>query len=283
MTAAANYASAFVQVEQPKYIQHQNANRASMDPLGLGNSPDLELFDFLEDLNTDGWFFESQGQQQQQQQQQQQHNQVHHEQPVAKVVETRPSFGGKRSYSALTDCTDASPSNSPASRTSIVSYNSAWSQKSEVSDVGTEITVEHGGRSNSRMTAMEIFHNFTKWYSDENGNLYVDATGIISRDCYEQWLASRKKLPARPEETFRKSILCHCTSSDGGSAPFPPEVEYALLKLLRQPGKVWPCFQGQVDKNGKPVNIGQKGLRATGYHEKKAAAAQQNTSKRKCM
>lgn len=274
MTAAANFARNLVsaQVEQPKHIQHQSGTRTTTDPLGLTNPPDLELFDFLEGLNTDGWFFESQGQQQ---------RQLQNEHPIVVKSETQPSFGGKRSYSSLTDRTDVSPS-SRASSTTMASYTSAYSQKSEVSEAGTEITVGHS-RPNGRMTAMEIFHNFTKWYSDEFGTLYVDASGIISRACYEQWLSSRKKLPARPEETFRKSILCHCTSSDGGSAPFPPEVEYALLKLLRQPGRVWPCFQGQVDKNGKPVNIGQKGLRATGYHEKKAAAAQQNAAKRKCM
>merc|ERR1712070_1111902 len=122
-----------------------------------------ELFDFLEGLNTDGWFFESQGQQQ---------RQLQNEHPIVVKSETQPSFGGKRSYSSLTNRTD-------------------------VSEAGTEITVGHS-RPNGRMTAMEIFHNFTKWYSDEFGTLYVDASGIISRACYEQWLSSRKKLPARP-------------------------------------------------------------------------------------
>jgi len=243
---------------------YSNIMRSSQDPLGLNNTPDLELFDFLEDLNTDGWFFESnRGQLQRRAQQQPQ-------------LETKPhgqrTIGSKRNYSSMSDATDFSPNSSPASHTSLATYGSAWSNTSQVSEAGTEVTIEHT-RPNGRMTAMEIFHNFTKWYTDEKGNLYVDASGIISRECYELWLASRKKMPSRPEETFRKSILCHCTSSDGGSAPFPPEVEYALLKLLRQPGKVWPCFEGQVDKNGKPVNIGQKGLRATGYHEKKAASA----------
>jgi hypothetical protein len=217
--------------------------------------PDTELYSFLEDLGTASWFDVKPEPQQ--------------------YYAQAPKAYNKRSYSAASDATDATEYHFTPQ---LSTYDSS------ISEVSTCTNSPMPGRTfvqNGRLTAMEIFHEFTEYYKDESGNLYVDASGIISRECYERWLSSRKKTPSRPEETFRKSILCHCTSSDGGSAPFSPEVEAALLKILRQPGKVWPCFQGKLDKHGKPIRIGLKGLRATGYHEKKQEKEQSQAKKRR--
>lgn len=239
----------------------------------LDESPDTELFSFFEDLGSSAW------------------NWGEEVAPAApwlqdtepacylKPAETK-TIGHKRSFSAASDATELAEFPSPSH--SLSSYESCNSTIS-MSSICTNSPHEDSGagKPEGRMTAMEIFHEFTHYYKDEHGNLFVDASGIISRECYEKWLASRKQVPARPEETFRKSILCHCTSSDGGSAPFAPEVEAALLTILRQPGKVWPCFQGQLDKHGKPIRIGLKGLRATGYHEKKSTDGSEASKKRR--
>jgi hypothetical protein len=116
-------------------------------------------------------------------------------------------------------------------------------------------------------TSMSIFLDFTKRDSETQ---QVDPSGIISRDCYTRWLDTRRSKPIRPEETFRKAILCHLTCTDGGSQPFPEEVEAALLTMLREGGKVWPCFKGsKYERTGETVKIGIKGLRCKGYHERK--------------
>lgn len=121
-------------------------------------------------------------------------------------------------------------------------------------------------RRRTRMsTSLNTFLSFVKKFQDGT----IDCTGIISKPCYEAWLKTRKNVPLRPEETFRKSILSHITCTDGGSQPFPAEVEKALLKLLRRGGEVWPCFRDKKDNKGMLLKIGIKGLRCQGYHETK--------------
>lgn len=146
---------------------------------------------------------------------------------------------------------------------------------------GDETVGSHKSLNRGQRTAMEVFQEFTKVYADRaTGHQVVDVRSIISRECYEAWLESRKQMPVRPEECFRKCILAHITATDGGSAPFPEPVETALLDLLRQRGAPWPCFQGCKDKKGNPMNIGHKGLRASGYHEKRREEERAN---RLCM
>ncbi|GBG25772.1 Hypothetical Protein FCC1311_019912 [Hondaea fermentalgiana] len=116
----------------------------------------------------------------------------------------------------------------------------------------------------TKITAMSIFMKHVRFTDDG-----IDASGIISRACFEDWLQSREKMPLRPEECYRKSLLCHLTCSDGGSCPFTPEVEAAVLQLLRKSGQIWPAFQNRVNAEGRIINIGIKGLRCLGFHERK--------------
>mmetsp|Transcript_12208 Transcript_12208/g.26998 ORF Transcript_12208/g.26998 Transcript_12208/m.26998 type:complete len:223 (+) Transcript_12208:189-857(+) len=118
-------------------------------------------------------------------------------------------------------------------------------------------------RSSKGPTAMEIFLKYIVVH--DSGT--VDCSGLISKKCYREWLMTRRKVPVRPEETFRKAILQHITCTDGGSNPFPAHIEKELLEMLRTYARVWPCFEGSLDKNGQPIKIGVKGLRAQGYHE----------------
>jgi hypothetical protein len=125
--------------------------------------------------------------------------------------------------------------------------------------------------SNKGPTAMEIFLKYIEVKeTGKNKTPEVDCSGLISKDCYDEWLITRRKVPVRPEETFRKAILQHITCTDGGSNPFPAHIEKPLLEMLRNYADVWPCFLEKTDKNGLPIKIGVKGLRAQGFHEKKS-------------
>mmetsp|Transcript_5567 Transcript_5567/g.8649 ORF Transcript_5567/g.8649 Transcript_5567/m.8649 type:complete len:238 (+) Transcript_5567:22-735(+) len=124
------------------------------------------------------------------------------------------------------------------------------------------------------ITSLEVFTSFVHVYIDHNGNRVVDCSQILSRDCFEKWLQTRTVYPSHPEECFRKSIISHITCSDGGSSPFPKEVEKGLLEIARR-REVWACFRGGIDSvTGKPIKIGIKGLRSLGFHEKKCLERQ---------
>jgi hypothetical protein len=175
-----------------------------------------------------------------------------------------------------------SPSGSVKRLHSAMSDETAGSNKSlnRGMSSGDETVSSNKSLNRGMRTAMEVFQQFTRVYVDSwSGHQVVDVRDMISRECYEAWLESRKQTPLRPEECFRKCILAHLTATDGGSAPFPEPVETALLDLLRQ-RKPWPCFQGYKDKKGNPMNIGHKGLRATGYHEKRR---EEELAMRQCM
>ena len=45
--------------------------------------------------------------------------------------------------------------------------------------------------------------------------LALDASGIISKDCFREWKESRSVVPAEPEKTFQRILTAHVTASDG--------------------------------------------------------------------
>lgn len=242
-------------------------------------SEDAELVSFLDTLNEDGYFFyENQQQENHQPQPQPQplryygHNLPPSDAPddLAKYADDVfnlcrieplnevPSFSTgshkleNRRFSGISCYSDKT----------INSYDSSLTTTTTTT-IAAPVTV-----TNKNPTAMEIFSAFIRRSYNEHGEQVVDVSGLVSRPCYEAWLASRKRVPNKPEECFRKSLLAHISCSDGGSASFSPEVEAALLVMLRKPGKVWPCFAGRKDKNGKKLLLGIKGLRAIGFHER---------------
>lgn len=87
----------------------------------------------------------------------------------------------------------------------------------------------------------------------------LDVSGIISKQCFNEWLQTKAKRPQFPEHAFRKIVSGHCRG-DLGLAPFAPVVEKAVLKLLRQK-KVWPCFADTK------FRIGIRGFQKKGYWE----------------
>jgi len=71
---------------------------------------------------------------------------------------------------------------------------------------------------------------------------------------------TRKDIPTNPAKRFQRTLTAHLTAADG-RAPFEPEEEAAILSVLRQKRK-WPAFEGM------DFNIGSKGFRSMGFHEK---------------
>jgi len=111
-------------------------------------------------------------------------------------------------------------------------------------------------RAVRELSSYSVFSMFIKY--DEHSN--CDATGIVSKECYEKWIASRRKLPKFPEKAFRRALTAHLRGVDG-RRPFEPQVEASLLGELRKK-KVWNCFEGI-----KNCKIGVHGFPSSGYHE----------------
>ena len=123
-------------------------------------------------------------------------------------------------------------------------------------------------RPSGENSSLDIFLAFCQYFRDStNPNfVFVDASAILSRACFEQWLSTRQKSLKKPEESFRKTVTAHAQGTDGRK-PFPPEVERSLLVELRQQ-QVWDCFRNRTFDNGERMNIGLQGFRGYGYHEK---------------
>eukprot|EP00516_Mucochytrium_quahogii_P005044 CAMPEP_0203756578 /NCGR_PEP_ID=MMETSP0098-20131031/9834_1 /ASSEMBLY_ACC=CAM_ASM_000208 /TAXON_ID=96639 /ORGANISM=" , Strain NY0313808BC1" /LENGTH=535 /DNA_ID=CAMNT_0050648513 /DNA_START=266 /DNA_END=1873 /DNA_ORIENTATION=- len=115
-------------------------------------------------------------------------------------------------------------------------------------------------------SSLDVFLAHCKYFKDSNSHQkYVDASGILSNACYDEWILTRKKALKKPEESFRKTVTAHCTGTDGRKA-FPALVEKSLLVELRKQ-KVWPCFEKRFHANGEKINIGLQGFRGSGHNE----------------
>jgi len=107
-------------------------------------------------------------------------------------------------------------------------------------------------------TSLLVFKRFINRTAEN----HVDATGVFSPECYEEWLKTRQKIPKRPEESFRRALTAHVRGSDNRS-PFTMEEESALLDILRNTN----AFASSFRSTG--VKIGKYGFRGLGYHEQK--------------
>ncbi|KAH9254051.1 hypothetical protein BASA81_007926 [Batrachochytrium salamandrivorans] len=105
-------------------------------------------------------------------------------------------------------------------------------------------------------TSLQIFRAFISRRSDDS----LDASGVISRECFEAWRKSRKGQITNAERQFQRALSAHLAALDG-RLPFSVEEEQAVLLQVRK-REVWPCFKS----NGSVV--GSSGFRSKGYHEK---------------
>jgi hypothetical protein len=110
-------------------------------------------------------------------------------------------------------------------------------------------------------TSIQIFRRHLVLRADGTYN----ASGINSLSCFNDWIAHRSSEKPMSQEnlqkTFQRILTCHITGSDGRQ-PFSPAEEDAILRILRQK-RIWPAFSGTNS------NIGHRGFRTLGYHEKK--------------
>lgn len=125
------------------------------------------------------------------------------------------------------------------------------------------------------ISSFKVFKLFTKYDKSKN----CDASGIVSKACFQKWKESRKKAPKNPQEAFRRALTAHIRGVDG-RRPFAPEVEENLLIEVRKK-KVWDCFEGC-----EGCFIGVQGFPSLGFHEAKkfplkAALAKTNTNTKK--
>ena len=89
----------------------------------------------------------------------------------------------------------------------------------------------------SHEPSIRIFRRFIVTKSKGDGTVEHDASQIISRKCYEAWLASRGVIPKVPEKIFQRTLTAHITASDTRQ-PFHPKEEAAILVMIRSKG-VW--------------------------------------------
>lgn len=108
-----------------------------------------------------------------------------------------------------------------------------------------------------RLTSLKVFRRY--FVTREDGSL--DASRLLSRECYLAWRDSRKKEIPSPETQFQRSLSSHVTSLDG-RVPFTEAEEVAVLREVRK-RRVWACFEHSDKK------VGMRGFASIGFHEKR--------------
>ncbi|KAH9254012.1 hypothetical protein BASA81_007887 [Batrachochytrium salamandrivorans] len=109
--------------------------------------------------------------------------------------------------------------------------------------------------SSKNSRSLKVFRPFIKRLADDT----LDVSGIISRDCYVQWMRARHSHETDDEaHKFHRTLTNH-----DGRCPFDPKEEAAVLGLLRMK-KSWPCFPKHLEHLGRRY-------RAMGHHEKQLA------------
>jgi hypothetical protein len=99
-----------------------------------------------------------------------------------------------------------------------------------------------------------------------------DASGLLSRECFEAWVASKRGEPKKAELNFKEAVLGMLRGKSCSKTTLPVEMQEALLGEVRQK-RVWPCFAGRVDEEGNPVTIGATGFRGKAEFQANSEAA----------
>ena len=121
---------------------------------------------------------------------------------------------------------------------------------------------EGSGARTSGRTSISIFRKHLVCYKDDKGVDRIDASGVVSEECYRMWLDNyqngRRKFREKPEKIFQRILTAYVTGSDGRK-PFTLEEERAVLQVMREK-RVWPAFA-----NMPGVFIGRHVSRSSGH------------------
>ncbi|GBG29919.1 Ubiquitin carboxyl-terminal hydrolase 34 [Hondaea fermentalgiana] len=164
--------------------------------------------------------------------------------------------------------TTVQPSSHSSSSASSVSSSLEADLAHGATERGLASTSTHSAQERGGL-AYQIFMRHVHF--DEVRNT-ANASGIFSKPCFEEWLATRLSSLKNPYESFRRAVLAHVTGLDGRK-PFPPAVESDILRNVRR-SAIWPCFLERTLPNGRPVQVGVYGFRGQGYWEKHVAQYQ---------
>jgi len=75
------------------------------------------------------------------------------------------------------------------------------------------------------LTSLRVFRKFikpVKIVRDGKEVIELDASMVVSKECYELWLSSRKSPPPKPERAFQRALSAHLGALDGRT-PFERE------------------------------------------------------------
>ena len=86
-------------------------------------------------------------------------------------------------------------------------------------------------------SSIAVFRRFLVVTKVHDAIVNVDASRVVSKECYEHWLKTRIGVTNQPEKTFQRALTAHLTGSDGRQA-FLPEEEAAILNVVRLK-RVW--------------------------------------------
>ncbi|KAH9257747.1 hypothetical protein BASA81_004213 [Batrachochytrium salamandrivorans] len=101
----------------------------------------------------------------------------------------------------------------------------------------------------SGLSSLRVFRKFIVRHPNPSTGVDVlDASGVISSECFAHWVSTRKRVMNSMEKAFQRSLSAHLTASDGRS-PFTPSEEFAILKVVRKKQR-WPCFPETETKYG---------------------------------
>eukprot|EP00924_Labyrinthula_sp_SR-Ha-C_P007934 snap_masked-scaffold_41-processed-gene-0.16-mRNA-1 protein AED:1.00 eAED:1.00 QI:0/0/0/0/1/1/6/0/380 len=90
----------------------------------------------------------------------------------------------------------------------------------------------------NKNTSLKVFNKFTR--RDIRGKLVFE--NIISKECFKEWVKTRRGKLKNPRGSFRRTIYAHLRGADG-RLPFAPDVESSILQKLRE-----------VLPSGKPID-----------------------------
>ena len=66
--------------------------------------------------------------------------------------------------------------------------------------------------------SIKVFRRYIRTVSNpsETGPVFaLDASGVVSKECYREWKESRSVVPVEPEKTFQRILTSLVTASDG--------------------------------------------------------------------